>query len=216
MNFVQIDRSILEDNFALSNGHAGLDEKYIKVITRWVRNYLCKPHSKLGRAGPACPFTGPAVKLGQVWVAVAPNTADTIDSVAGISLAGKDFFQNAPENEREPKHLKAAMVLFPHLNTPEGHAIIERTQRLLKPVFVADGLMFGQFYQGCPEPGLWNPMFRPLFSPIPLLVIRYMVAPDIAFLKHDPILMAHYNFYTQEMAVARGEGLALPAPRRHA
>jgi hypothetical protein len=205
MKFVQIDRSILDDGYASSNGHAGLDEKYIKVITNWVRNYLCKPHSKLGRAGPVCPFTAPAVKLGQIWAAVAPKTIDTIDSLAEISLEAKSFFQNAPINETEPKYYKAAMILFPHLNTQQGHAIIESTQRLLKPVFVADGLMFGQFYQGCPEPGLLNPIFRPLVSPIPLLAIRYMVAQDIAFLQHDPSLMEYYNFYTQEINIAADE-----------
>jgi len=205
MKFVQIDSSILDDSYALTNGHAGLDEKYIKIITNWVRNYLCKPHSKLGRAGPVCPFTAPAVQLGQIWAAVAPKTIDTIESLTQISLQGKKFFQNAPENESEPKYYKAAMILFPHLNTHQGHTIIETIQRQLKPVFLADGLMFGQFYQGCPEPGLSNPMFRPLFSPIPLLAIRYMVASDIAFLKHDPNMMEYYNFYIPEANIAADE-----------
>lgn len=205
MKFVQIDSAILDDDYVSSNGNAGLDEKYIKVITSWVRNYLCQPHSKLGRAGPVCPFTAPAVKLGQIWAGVAPKTADTIDSVVQISLEGKEFFQNAPENESEPKYYKAIMILFPHLNTLQGHGIIESAQLLLKPVFVASGLMFGQFYQGCPEPGLLNPKFRPLFSPIPLLAIRYMVTSDIAFLKHDPSMMEHYNFHIPKIDPAADE-----------
>jgi len=202
MKFVPIDRAILEESHASSNGKGGPDDKYIRVVTAWVRNYLCKPNSKLGRPGPVCPFTAPAVELGQIWAAVAPNTIDNIDGAVRLSLEGKNFFRTAPENPSEPKYLKAVMILFPHLNTLQGHAIVESTQRLLKPDFVADGLMFGQFYQGCPEPGLLNPMFRPLTSPIPLLAIRYMVASDDAFLKHDPSLMNYYNFYVSETELA--------------
>lgn len=205
MKFIQIDAAILDDGYVSNNANGGGDERSIRVITNWVRNYLSKPHSKLGRSGPVCPFTPPAVKLGQVWVAVAPASATTVESLVDLSWEGKEFFQQAPENESESKYYKATLILFPHLNTAQGHAVIESTQQQLKPIFVAEGLMFGQFYQGCPEPGLLNPDFRPLFSPIPLLAIRYMVPQDIAFLKHDPELMEHYYFHTAETKLSEDE-----------
>jgi hypothetical protein len=42
--------------------------------------------------------------------------------------------------------------------------------------------MIGQFYPGCEEPGIRNPVFRPLRSPLALLAIRYMVSSDFPFL----------------------------------
>jgi hypothetical protein len=207
MQFLPIDPSILDENYLSSNGSGNSDDKSFKIISNWVRNYLCKPHSKLGRPGPVCPFTAPAVKLGQIWIAVAPNTANTVDTLAQVSLEGKEFFLNAPENKNESKDYKAVMILFPHLNTHDGHMVIESTQRLLKPSFVSMGLMFGQFYQGCPEPGLANPMFRPLFSPIPLLATRYMVASDIAFLQ-EPNMFKHYRRYFPESGEASEKRIA--------
>jgi hypothetical protein len=58
-------------------------------------------------------------------------------------------------------------------------------QQELKPDFVHEGLMVGQFYPGCREPGLWNRDFRPLESPIPLIAIRYMVSNDFPFLSSN-------------------------------
>ena len=45
--------------------------------------------------------------------------------------------------------------------------------------------MIGQFYPGCAENGLWNPDFRPLDSPLPMLAIRHMVESDLPFLTRE-------------------------------
>ena len=42
--------------------------------------------------------------------------------------------------------------------------------------------MLGEFHNRTESPGLHNPNFRPLRSPIPLLAIRYMVEVDLPFL----------------------------------
>ena len=190
MNFISIEPSILDEGYKFE-GSSSPEAKLTRVISRWISSYLCQPHSKLGRAGPVCPFTELAVRLRQIWIAIAPKTDDTLDKVAAASLIGRDFFKRAPESKEASRDFKAVLVVFPHLNTPKGHSIIVDVQRSLKPQFVSDGLMFGQFYQRCPEPGLANPIFRPLSSPVPLLAIRYMVESDIAFLR-DPDMSAHY------------------------
>jgi len=55
-------------------------------------------------------------------------------------------------------------------------AAIEDTVRVAhercKPNFVERGLMLGEFWSGNDSPGVHNPEFRPLDSPVPLLVIR--------------------------------------------
>jgi hypothetical protein len=44
------------------------------------------------------------------------------------------------------------------------------------------GLMLGEFHANNESPGLRNPDFRPLRSPIPMLAIRHMVDSDLPFL----------------------------------
>jgi len=47
--------------------------------------------------------------------------------------------------------------------------------------------MIGEFHNGPPDKGgLWNPAFRPLRSPVPMLVVRHMVPTDYPFLRDDP------------------------------
>jgi hypothetical protein len=66
--------------------------------------------------------------------------------------------------------------------------LIDVSKERLKPLFVNDGLMLGEFHELNESPGLHNPDFRPLRSPIPLLAIRRMVYSDIVFLNRpsDP------------------------------
>lgn len=42
--------------------------------------------------------------------------------------------------------------------------------------------MLGEFYPTCDKPGLRSKSYRPLRSPVPLLVVRQMIEPDIEFL----------------------------------
>jgi Cys-tRNA(Pro)/Cys-tRNA(Cys) deacylase len=53
--------------------------------------------------------------------------------------------------------------------------------------------MVGEFHAAPPDKrGLWNPEFRPLWSPVPMLVIRHMVPTDVLFLKDDARLFREY------------------------
>lgn len=54
----------------------------------------------------------------------------------------------------------------------------------MKPSFVEAGMMLGEFYSENESPGLYNPDFRPLRSPIPLFVYRRLVPNDLVFLKN--------------------------------
>jgi hypothetical protein len=74
---------------------------------------------------------------------------------------------------------------------------LDELQRQLKDEFVPQGLMIGQFHPQCPQPGLWNPQFRPLQSPIPLLALRRMVASDLPFLVGS---CAHASSYLTNFA----------------
>ena len=97
------------------------------------------------------------------------------------------FLQLAPRADPDAA-FTTIINAFPQLT---DYAIVDETQRALQRLFVRDGLMVGEFHDGPPDkPGLWNPDWRPLRSPVPLLAIRHMVVTDLPFLVHSPDLVA--------------------------
>jgi len=118
-----------------------------------------------------------------------------VAEVIDVMVRFKDWF-TVLEQDREPTAapLTAALVLFPDVSTRDAPEVIDTAQRELKPGFVSAGLMVGQFHPAPPnEPGLWNPDFRPLRSPLPLLAIRRMVANDVPFLLSEPEYASAYR-----------------------
>lgn len=77
---------------------------------------------------------------------------------------------------------KALVVSFPNVPLALAPELIDGIQRELKPQFVAEGLMLGEFHLLNNTGGLHNPHFYPLRTPFPSLAIRYMAPSDIVFL----------------------------------
>jgi diguanylate cyclase (GGDEF)-like protein len=146
--------SIIKENYAS-----------LKKIAEWALEFLCNPNQRLGREGPVCPFTKPALDNGFFWMTIYSGDQVRPDDAYAAVLKFRDWFPDLPE-ELAPQ-------------------IIDSTQLSLKLPFVESGLMIGQFHSRCQESGLWNPLFRPLQSPVPLLAIRNMVSTDFPFLKSD-------------------------------
>lgn len=173
-------------------GAASTAQSFGQIHT-WVLEYLCRPNALLGRPGPVCPFAGPAYQNGTIWLATAVAEVNNEAQVISVMNEALDFFLSKSTDDPIVDANHAVLVAFPGLDDHNGFAIVETCQKLLKPRFVGMGLMVGQFYQTCSEPGLRNPDFQPLKSPIPLLAIRYMVKSDIAFLRNTPEFREAYN-----------------------
>jgi hypothetical protein len=187
MSFVKLSRE------AVAAGAIDSRDGALETIRAWVLEYLCRPNSQLGRPGPVCPFAAPAYQEGTIWVSVAGDYVNSRQPTLAVMHGALEFFVSMSNNDVTADANHAVLVVFPGLDTPDGYAVIDSCQQALKPRFVRMGLMVGQFYRTCREPGLRNPNFQPLKSPIPLLAIRYMVKSDIAFLKKSTEFLAAYN-----------------------
>ena len=116
-----------------------------------------------------------------------------------LSAAEQTFFrlkryfldEMRPASGRDAQ-LKTIVVLFTGLPPDQVPSIINGLHVRLKPHFVSDGLMLGEFFSTCEKEGLRNPKFRPLRSETPLIVIRTMVQTDIAFLTDDSAFVRAY------------------------
>lgn len=150
----------------------------------WVRSFLARPHPELGRAGPVCPFTPMALELDTIWmIEVAESTPDQLRMQDTIEQCRQVFMETEPR-EGPLSINKVIMVVFSGMSADDA-PWIDALQAKLKPNFVDVGLMLGEFHSKNETPGLRNEGFRPLRSPIPMLVIRHMVESDLPFLKRD-------------------------------
>lgn len=152
---------------------------YQARIREWAATYLAAPHSELGREGSVCPFTAPSINKEKFWVGCVDGRDLTADDIETTIAGMVTRFHRLPPAEGPDALLKAILILFP---TVTDYNLIDEAQRRLKREFLAMGLMIGQFYPGCEEPGIRNPQFRPLQSPLALLAIRHMVSSDFPFL----------------------------------
>ncbi|CAL9463238.1 hypothetical protein SUDANB95_02665 [Actinosynnema sp. ALI-1.44] len=162
----------------------GTRGEVVDLVAAWVREYLCRTHPRLGRPGPVCPYVPAAVAAGALWTAV---VGDPVRDVAGLLEHYRRWFR-ARTTPDDVHH--ALLVALPRV----AAADIERAQRRCKTAFVRDGLMVGEFHDGPPAAGgVRNPDFRPLWSPVPLVAVRRMVASDLPFLTDDPEHLAAHR-----------------------
>lgn len=147
----------------------------------WLDASISRPHRDLGRAGDVCPWTRRTLQLGRLFLSAIPNVepgrvdAGVLELMSAFTaLDSMDGFGT----------FRAIVAVFPAIPAVEqaGASFVVAVHRRLKPVFLKQRLMLGEFYPGCPKPGLHNPEFRPLHAPHPLLVIRAMVEADLWFL----------------------------------
>ena len=169
--------------------HPALD-----VIAAWARNYLCCPHADLGRNGPMCPFVPGALQKQLLFATIYEDGELDVNEIKAIVLSEMERFIKLEPVSGNEAQFKSLMVLFPELPADEVANLIEVAQAELQKHFVPNGLMVGEFHAGPPQKGgLWNSAFRPLYSPVPMLVIRHMVPTDLLFLKDSPELFREYQ-----------------------
>ncbi|HEX2202787.1 MAG TPA: hypothetical protein VHG91_05805 [Longimicrobium sp.] len=165
----------------------------IRTIVEWAKSYLGQPHPELGRSGPVCPFVRPAMGKGTMYFTVWPGADLDPGEVESVVRSYRDWFLELEPREGRDAQYKSINIIFPDLPMAKVGTLIDETQERLKPLYVREGIMIGEFHPGPPDKaGLWNEDFRPLKSPIPLLSIRHMVATDFAFLKDRRDFMEAY------------------------
>ncbi|MEU4768103.1 DUF6875 domain-containing protein [Actinosynnema sp. NPDC023794] len=161
------------------------------AVDRWVRNYLCRTHPRLGRSGPVCPYVPHALAAQALSVAVVTGRPVHTGEVVGLMDRYRDWFTA----RTDPADLhQALLVLFPALGPGDVAWAVDEAQRISKTAFVRVGLMIGQFHDGPPAAGgIRNPAFRPLYAPVPLLAVRRMVRSDLPFLADDTEHLTAYR-----------------------
>ena len=110
-----------------------------------VQNYLSRPHAELGRLGNVCPFAQPALDYDSIRIAVVrlagdKRRAQILDAINHHLAA---FVSTAGPSDKQMLH--ATLILFPDVSPEDAPDLIDRIKEELKPSFVQQGLMLGEF-----------------------------------------------------------------------
>ena len=165
-----------------------------KTLADWILGFVAQPHPNVGRSGPVCPATPPAIRQGTFYCAMSSRSPHETDALEAEILDLLDFVEALEPREGRAAELRTVTIALPawlELGSDVG-AAINRVHQKLKPRFVDRGFMLGEFYPGHPSPGIRNSTFRPLASPMPAFVIRPMVALDLIFLATNTAYLETY------------------------
>jgi len=179
----------------------------------WCEHFLGRPSKLVGRTGNVCPFVPESMMRGSLKFAVIEfenRGKAIIPEIEEIVPIFRERFLSDEKAAGKIDIFGSWVLIFPDVTTEEATEVIDAPQRRMKPSFVKEGLMLGEFHPISMSPGLRNSAFRPLRSPIPLLVIRHMVESDIDFLSRpfDPApiriqsLKAYMQFLGSSLSVA--------------
>jgi hypothetical protein len=158
------------------------DIPYLVETWNWLRSSIGRPHRDLGRVGPMCPYVPKALNSNYIRLKVIRSQNLERQEIANVVLNYLSAFLDLEPKETEEEIYKSIILIFPDITHEDAPRLVDSVQKQLKPIFVDSGLMLGEFHKYNESPGLHNPNFRPLRSPIPMLVIRHMVEFDLPFL----------------------------------
>lgn len=163
----------------------------LATLLGWVEGYLMGGHADLGRSGAVCPFTRQAAKLDTVRLAVSPAGPEDEASAFALIRAGFAELEAIPA-KAAMAHFRTVIIGFPACASEDGIAMLRRVQDRHKFYSLSRNRMIGLMHAQSDAPGLWNPDFRPLRSPYPVLAIRHMVEHDAPFAARHPLLLLPY------------------------
>ena len=187
LNFLPLSR-IAKGDFG---GAPAADAATLTAVAQWMREYLMSAHPDLGRPGDVCPFSAQAARADVFRLAVSGAGPSDAFAMRRQMLKGFSTFDSVP-HQRGMATFRSVVVAFPHCASPEGIASLAAVQKSLRRLSFETARMIGVFHQRAEAPGLWNPVFRPLRSPIPLIAIRALVENDAAFVIRHPLLAPAY------------------------
>lgn len=154
----------------------------LQEIMDWIDYSIVTPNRELGRSGPVCPFVAPALQQKTFWLSMMSRHVDDDNELSKILIRYLELYQSLKRSTHLDNDLATLIVVFPNFTSHCSAELVTRAHENVKPLVVEAGLMLGEFHPDSISPGLHNPLFYPLRSPMPLFVFRQMVAGDLPFL----------------------------------
>lgn len=171
--------------------HPDLSGSALSVLSDWMTDYAMSDHAELGRAGTVCPFVKQAARLDTLRVGISLASATHEASVFADIRSRFDDLKRIPA-PRGKQQLRTIAIGFPDCADEGGIAMLERVYRRHKYYTLFRARMIAFFHAGSDTHGLWNPEFRPMRAPMPVIGLRYMIEQDAVFAAKHKLLTAPY------------------------
>ncbi len=189
------DLLLLED--LEQDGRAGAladrDREALQATADWIRSFVLKPHSEIGRPGPVCPYLPVSVERQELWLAAEHvgdgDVSDVIEVVNGYERRLLD----AGAEPGDDANLRVIVVAFTDLPAERAPDVFTGVmEQISVPSYVEDGIIFGPYYDGNQATAVYNNGFRPFESPVPFLFVRHTVVGDWKFFLDQPEWFGHW------------------------
>jgi hypothetical protein len=164
------------------------------AVVQWARQYLGRPHPKLGRSGPICPFVRQTIDLDQFIVRHCDDLdGSDIPAIRRVVLQESHSFLKTFPRAAPNGMLSSVVLVFPQVTEP-GYLVLDHLHDELKThLIVKHDLMFSPFHPRSVKPSITNPEFPVFRAPFPMLVIRHMDLRDITFIGTNERAFKRYH-----------------------
>jgi biotin carboxylase len=165
-----------------------------EAVVQWARQYLGRPHPKLGRSGAICPFVRQTIDLDQFIVKhyddldgsdVRAMRRTVLQECHGFR---KTFPRTAPNGM-----LSSVVLVFPQVNESTFLVLDHVHDELKTHLIVKHDLMFSPFHPRSVKPSVSNPEFPVFRAPFAMLAIRHMDVRDITFVGTNERAFRRYH-----------------------
>lgn len=161
------------------------------VLANWLTDYAMNDHADLGRPGTVCPFVKRAARLETLRLGISLAAPGDEASVFAEIRSSFAVLNQIPASETR-RHWRTITIGFPLCASDEGIAMLARVTARHKYYTLLRSRMLAFFHEGSELQGLWNPAFRPLRSPMPMIAVRYLVEQDAGFVAKHKLLIVPY------------------------
>jgi hypothetical protein len=163
----------------------------LATLVDWVASSPMSGHPMRGKAGAVCPFLRQAAHADAFCVGISEarpqDEAATFKLVRGLF---DDLYRIPADKER--KALRSVVIGFPNCTGADGVAMLERINKRHKYYTLARMQMIAFFHADSHTPGLWNPDFKPMRSPFPVIGARFLVEQDAVFAAKYKLMIPTY------------------------
>ena len=160
-------------------------------LVDWVALSPMSGHPMRGKPGAVCPFLRQAAHADAFCVGISEAGPQDEDAVFHQVRGMFDDLGRIPA-DRERRALRSIVIGFPNCAGPEGVAMLERINKSHKYYTLARLQMIAFFHADSQSPGLWNPEFKPMRSPMPVIGARYLVEQDAVFAAKYKLMIPTY------------------------
>jgi len=170
-----------------SDAHDGA----LAILSNWIADYPMNDHAELGRIGAVCPFVRQASRLEIMRVGVSQAGPSEEEDVFADIRGSFGHLVRIPA-PRGKDRLRTIIVGYPNCAGEDGISMLERVYRRHKYYTLFRFQMIAFFHAGSETHGLWNPDFRPMRAPMPVLAVRYLVEQDAPFAAKHRLMTLPY------------------------